>query len=154
MKVLVAVDQSEYARAISKFIIETQWSSNSEFVVLSAVESLKVGNIMAILPGPVLDEMFETNWKNAQTLVADTAKAIRDAVKSTQVREEVIEGRAAQVILQFSQDWEADLIVMGSHGRTGFSKLMLGSVSLSVTSHASCSVLIVRLKHGAPESQK
>ncbi len=149
MKVMIAVDESEYARAVGHFVAQSQWSTNSEFVVLSAVESLKVGSMMAVLPGPVLDEMFETSWKNAKKLVGDTANTIREQIKSAPVREEVIEGRAAQVILQFSQEWAADLIIMGSHGKTGFSKLMLGSVSLAVLSHASCSVLIVRLKSDA-----
>ncbi|HTZ49653.1 MAG TPA: universal stress protein, partial [Verrucomicrobiae bacterium] len=43
------------------------------------------------------------------------------------------------------EDWKADLIVMGSHGRRGFDRLILGSVSESVALHATCSVELVRI---------
>jgi nucleotide-binding universal stress UspA family protein len=149
MKVLIAVDESEYATAIGHFVAHDQWCPDAKFVVLSAVESLKVGNLMAVLPGPILDEIFEAKWKIAQKVVSATASSIRDAFMTATVQEEIIEGHPAETILQFSRDWDADLIVMGSHGRTGLNKLMLGSVSLAVVSHAPCSVVIVRLKVSA-----
>jgi len=47
-------------------------------------------------------------------------------------------------IIETAADWPADLIVMGSHGRRGFDRLLLGSVAESVLRHAQCSVEIVR----------
>ena len=145
MNILIAVDESEYAQAIVEFAAKSHWT-DSNIIVLSVVDPLKINSLMAVLPGPILDEMVEANLKRATTITASVANQIRSATKSCQVREEILEGKAAQVILEFAQEWKADLIVMGSHGKTGFSKLLLGSVSLAVTSHASCSVLIIRLK--------
>ena len=54
------------------------------------------------------------------------------------------EGDAATEILAGASASNADLIVMGSHGRTGLARLVLGSVSRNVLQHASCSVLVVR----------
>ncbi len=145
MKILIAVDESDYAQAIFDFVAKSHWT-DSDIVVLSVVDPLKINSLMAVLPGPVLDEMVEKNLQRAKTLTTSVANQIQSATKSCQVREEILEGKPAQVILEFAQEWKADLIVMGSHGKTGFSKLLLGSVSLAVTSHASCSVLLVRLK--------
>ena len=54
------------------------------------------------------------------------------------------EGDVRQVILEDAAAWPADMIVLGSHGRTGFNRFLLGSVSESVVRHAPCSVEIVR----------
>jgi nucleotide-binding universal stress UspA family protein len=50
----------------------------------------------------------------------------------------------SRAILAAADSWEADLIVMGSHGRRGFDRIVLGSVSESVAMHARCSVEVVR----------
>ncbi len=54
-------------------------------------------------------------------------------------------GRPADVIDAVAREWPADVIVMGSHGRGGLGRLLLGSVAAEVVSHAPCPVLIVRL---------
>jgi len=54
------------------------------------------------------------------------------------------EGDAATEILAAANAFEADLILLGTHGRTGVVRLVLGSVARNVLHHASCSVLVVR----------
>lgn len=54
------------------------------------------------------------------------------------------EGNAASEILGAARDSKADLIVMGTHGRTGLARLVIGSVARNVLQHAPCSVLVVR----------
>jgi nucleotide-binding universal stress UspA family protein len=49
-----------------------------------------------------------------------------------------------ELILEEAHKWGADLIVLGSHGRRGISRFLLGSVSEAVASHAHCSVEIIR----------
>jgi nucleotide-binding universal stress UspA family protein len=58
---------------------------------------------------------------------------------------DVRSGDPAHEIVQAASDWKADLIVMGSRGRTGLARLLLGSVARKVVAHAPCSVLIKRL---------
>jgi nucleotide-binding universal stress UspA family protein len=60
----------------------------------------------------------------------------------------VREGDARSAILDEADSWGADLIVVGSHGRTGLKRLVLGSVAAAVVAHAHCSVEVVR-RHGA-----
>jgi nucleotide-binding universal stress UspA family protein len=54
------------------------------------------------------------------------------------------EGDPADVIIQVANEQQADLIVVGSSGRTGIKRFLLGSVSSKVSHHAPCSVMIVR----------
>ena len=57
---------------------------------------------------------------------------------------ELREGDAATEILTAASASNADLIVIGTHGRTGLTRLILGSVARNVLQHARCSVLVVR----------
>lgn len=54
------------------------------------------------------------------------------------------EGKSADQILAAAREWEADIIVIGTHGRTGVSRLVLGSTAEAVVRHASCPVLVVK----------
>jgi nucleotide-binding universal stress UspA family protein len=55
-------------------------------------------------------------------------------------------GHPQTAIVDEAKKWRADLIVLGSHGRTGLTRLLMGSVAQSVVIHAPCSVEVMRLK--------
>lgn len=65
--------------------------------------------------------------------------------KGVRARGEVLTGRPAEAIVDAAQSKGSDLIILGSHGRTGLERILLGSVSERVIGHASCAVLVVRL---------
>jgi nucleotide-binding universal stress UspA family protein len=56
----------------------------------------------------------------------------------------VLSGKPADAIIETAKDKNADLIVVGSHGRTGLEKLLMGSVAERVIVLASCAVLVVK----------
>jgi nucleotide-binding universal stress UspA family protein len=58
------------------------------------------------------------------------------------------DGDAAAELIAAAREWKADLIVMGTRGRTGLTRLVLGSVARNVLHHAPCSVLVVREQSG------
>jgi nucleotide-binding universal stress UspA family protein len=60
------------------------------------------------------------------------------------VSEQLIEGDPKSQILDVAKEWKADMIVVGSHGRTGLNRFLMGSVSQGVVNHAHCSVEVVR----------
>jgi nucleotide-binding universal stress UspA family protein len=74
---------------------------------------------------------------------AAEAAAIFRAVGFT-AHSEVRAGSPASTIVAFAKEWDADLVIMGSHGRTGLARLLLGSVARNVLHHAGCSVLVDR----------
>lgn len=156
MKVLIAADEKNYANAILDFVKHHQWPADTSMVVLSVIEPVKVGNAMAVLPGPLLDDIFDANRKAAEEIVESTARTIRQTFKEMHVREVVKEGHAKSEILSYAHNWPADMIVVGSHGKGAMQRMLLGSVSSAVVEHARCSVMVVHLKPPAerPPAQK
>jgi nucleotide-binding universal stress UspA family protein len=78
--------------------------------------------------------------ERATQMVAQVAAKVRSA--GFKVTSSVEEGDARDVILNNAEGWNADLIIVGSHGRTGLDRFLIGSVSEAVARHARCSVEI------------
>ena len=70
------------------------------------------------------------------------------------VRHVLLQGDPAGEIIRFGRDTGIDLIVMGTHGRTGMERLLMGSVAEKVLRDASCSVLVVKLPRGIPAAER
>jgi nucleotide-binding universal stress UspA family protein len=70
--------------------------------------------------------------------------------QSLPVEHVLLEGDPATQIVQYARDNGIDLIVMGTHGRTGTERLLVGSVAEKVMRDSPCSVLVVKLPKGAP----
>jgi len=64
--------------------------------------------------------------------------------QSVQVTQEILSGSPRSAIAEEADRWQADLIVMGSHGYGAWHRFLLGSVSQAVVSRAQCSVEVVR----------
>ena len=78
----------------------------------------------------------------AESVVARAAGEL--ASQDVEVETYAQEGDPAQVILEVALEHDADLIVVGARGLTGFQRFLLGSVSSKLSHHAPCSVMIVR----------
>ncbi len=143
MKMLIAMDGSEFSQAALNSVISRPWNAGTEIKVLNVVEppALLMGREMA-----AYDPEFETVWKalreQAKDLVEKAATKLRAA--GFQVATELVEGDPKSQILDAAKEWHADMIVMGSHGWSGLSRFLMGSVSEGVVRHAHCSVEIVR----------
>ena len=117
---------------------------NTEVRVLHVLEppSLLMGREMG-----GYDPEFEAVWSalrdEAKALVEKTTTILRTA--GYQVTPALEEGDPKSKIVDLAAEWKADLIVLGSHGRKGLRRFLMGSVAESVARHASCSVEIVRL---------
>ena len=70
--------------------------------------------------------------------------AIADANPQLRVECHVVEGQPATTILEVARELACDIIVIGSHGRTGLNRLLMGSVAENVVRHATCPVLTVK----------
>ena len=81
--------------------------------------------------------------EEANALVAKAAGTLRSA--GVNVTTAIVQGDPKSIILDDAKTWGADLIVLGSHGRKGLERFLVGSVSEAVLRHAHCSVEIVRL---------
>ena len=84
--------------------------------------------------------------------IEEQLNKIRPKDPSIQVEHRFLKGVPAESILQCAKDEEIDLIVMGTHGRTGLSRLLMGSVAEEVVRRADCPVLT--LKHPVEETEE
>jgi len=145
MKILLALDDSEYSAAALKEIAKRPWPKGTTVRVLTVVEPFFP---IAVEPWYGGLESFERIDQEVQKSARDLTKKTAESLKKQGIRAESVvrQGDARSEIIGESEKWAADLIVMGSHGYTGIERLLLGSVALSVVSHAPCSVEIVRRK--------
>ena len=134
MKILVAVDGSEFAEAIADAVIAQYAAQDFEIKVLHVLEPTESCGYPVLTP--------ESQTKLGQELVDQVAKKLRAA--GFRVSANVVIGEARAAIIDSAKEWGADVIVVGSHGRTAIGRFLLGSVSSAVVRHAPCSVQVVR----------
>ena len=148
MKILLAVDGSEYSDAAIEEILKRPWPPKTEIKVVTAAELPVMVGIEPLGMSPDYFEVVGRAVRGAAQDVIDRALAKLDAIKdkSLKITTAIIEGTARQVIVDEADNWNADLIIMGSRGLGAWNRLLLGSVSNAVVHHAKCSVEIVRLK--------
>ncbi|HEY7288553.1 MAG TPA: universal stress protein [Vicinamibacterales bacterium] len=147
MKILLAIDDSACSNAAADAVIRQFRPRETEVRVLHVDEWPKglptsmqfAGGVSA---ADALCSLHETLRRKNKSLVADVARQLEDTGFSA--RTELRAGDASHEILDAAAEWQPDVIVMGSHGRRGFNRLVLGSVSDHVVRHADCSVEVIR----------
>jgi nucleotide-binding universal stress UspA family protein len=144
MSILLATDGSPCSIAAAKSIAERPWPEESEVRIVSVVEiSMPVTDPMYIDPD-LAQSLADERTKQAREAVQEAERIIaRGHLKMSSIQPV---GIPASIILQQVDNWRADLVVMGSHGRHGLERLLIGSVSESVAIHAPCSVEVIRRK--------
>lgn len=89
---------------------------------------------------------YPSMYVDLERIAQDELKMLRASISKTKdVSEKIARGTESEQILQYARSHSCDLIVMGTHGRTGIERLILGSTTEQVVRHASCPVLTVRL---------
>ncbi|HZT57899.1 MAG TPA: universal stress protein [Pyrinomonadaceae bacterium] len=147
MKILVATDGSKFSEGAVREVARRPWPKGSEARVIYVVEPTQPPP-PEMWAGAYEDYFAElSEWQRSQAREAlEAAKKILDARedKTLKVTVEMLTGQPKRRITEEAEDWGADLVVVGSHGYGYLDRLILGSVSQSVLSHAKCSVEIVR----------
>jgi nucleotide-binding universal stress UspA family protein len=109
---------------------------------MSAIQPYTPPATEVVLAGAMLEDMRQQQVSTAEEITGRAADALKKARLSTETT--VREGDPRSAIVDESDEWGADLIVVGSHGRTGLTRWLLGSVAQAIVGHASCSVEVVR----------
>ena len=147
MKVLLASDGSECSEAAARSIAARPWPLGSEFRVLSVAE-LAPGWFRNPYPPyfdpGAMEDLRGEAMKKAQEAVMAAELILSNANLPESGTVAVPSASLKELILAEADEWGANLIVLGSHGRRGASRFLLGSVSEPVAYHAHCSVEIVR----------
>ncbi len=144
MKVLVPVEDPLFAACIIDFIKQHRWPKGSEFLVVHVIEPTLLEHCSYPTLAPLLEVCDERIIAQATTLVNAVAQAINNAHPDATVAQEVVEAHVNDQIHRLAEKWNADLIVIGSHGRRGFNHFVLGSVSLALASEMTTPIVLVR----------
>jgi nucleotide-binding universal stress UspA family protein len=145
MRILLATDGSDYSVAATRSIADRPWPTDTEVRVVSVVDLVIPATDPWYAAGEVIDRIREENTR-ASNEAADAAQATLRAA-GLEAGSSVLAGKPKWRIVDEAKEWGADLIVVGSHGRRGMTRVLLGSVSEAVAMHAECSVEVVRMRH-------
>lgn len=148
MRILLATDGSPCSNEAIREIGRRPWPPASEITVLTAFE-LSVPPITGVwaLPPGYLDQIDQAMREQARVIVEKAVEKLKSELgEGVAVKGKSVPGPPGLVILDEAEKWDADLIVVGSHGYRAWQRFLLGSVSQSVVSNAKCSVEVVRCR--------
>lgn len=140
--VLVPLDDSPLSDHALEYALEQH--PDDDITVLHVLDFVEAGygaSMETALPG-YWEEWYESAKAESEDLFAD-AQATADEY-GVSLRTETLVGQPARSIVEFAQDEGVDHLVMGSHGRTGLSRIIVGSVAEKVVRRAPCPVTVVR----------
>ena len=150
MKILLATDGSDFSTAAAQSIADRPWPAGSQIRILSIAElpifenPMGASSLSAIYPATLLEELLESARKHAEDAVECARKILLAGNLQVLDSKPAPIGDPRILLLDLAKEWEADLIVLGSHGRRGMDRILMGTVSESVAIHAHCSVDVIR----------
>jgi len=144
MMILVGVDGSAHSQAALDYVKTMTWPKDTKVVVLSVSVPVIAYAAMDASGLTWMASAEEEMTTQAQDVAARVVREMRDAGFAAEAR--VVKGDPRDALVDTARSLHADLLVVGSHGRTGLAKLVLGSVATYVVTHAPCNVLVVKMK--------
>jgi nucleotide-binding universal stress UspA family protein len=143
MKILIAVDGSECSDVAVEEVAKRPWPSDSVMRIISVAETLPLEVLS--LPPRYREDIERAARHRAETIVERAIARLRDSdARFLPISSTVVIDSPKDAIIEESEHWGADLIVVGSHGYRGPGRALLGSVSQAVATQAKCSVEIAR----------
>ena len=147
MKIVIGVDGSKYSDAALDEVSQRAWPEGSQILVVLAFE-MPVAPTPEVwaLPADYFEQLDRAVRTQSDAIIEAAVEKLRSGLGETvEIKSKAILGSPKRVILDEADSFKADLIVVGSHGYPTWERLLLGSVSQAVVSHAKCSVEVVRL---------
>jgi nucleotide-binding universal stress UspA family protein len=140
MKILLAVDGSDYTRKMLDYVCTHQelFDTSHEFVLFHAVTPLPP-HAKASVGSATADDYYRDE---AQKVLEPAAAALQ--ARGITARREWRSGHAGETIARFAEQGGFDMLIMGSHGHGTIARLVMGSVSTEVLSRCRTPVLLIR----------
>ena len=164
MKVLIGYDGSEHSDAAIDDLRLAGLPRDTEVLIASVgdllMSSPELSEILSqALPSQRITSALEKAQTHAERVTkeaeeaADRAKTrVRELFPEWKVRADVMVGTPGWVLIDVADKWNADLVVVGSHGRSALKRLFLGSVSKRLVTDSHTSVRVARPRRGADDS--
>ena len=144
MRILIGVDDSPHSKAALDFVRRMVWPKNTKIMVISVAQPVAPAYTEIYVPASSAAELQEEVDRRHQ----DIASSAEDSLQGGGlfIEAKVLHGDPRVALAEAARSERADLVVVGSHGRTGIAKLFMGSVANHVVTHAPCSVMVVKLQ--------
>ncbi len=155
-KILVAIDDSELSNQAFEQGISLAKAFQADLHLVHVLLPLKkeYEDVSALAFGSsyypeVFDEALRKRWQTLEEEGLELLRTKERQATGAGIKTEFTQmlGQPGEKICELAQSWDADLIVMGSHGRTGLNEFFMGSVSNHVSHHAPCSVMLVHQRN-------
>ena len=145
-KILVAIDGSEHSFKASEYALELAKSFGAQLYAITVTYIPASDHLYQkeVLSKSLVEDSSNNSMKDAGNWFESfTQNAKEDNI---QLKTELINSARPvdYVILEYAEEQKIDLIVVGTKGRTGFKKLMLGSIASSIVTYAHCPVIVVK----------
>jgi nucleotide-binding universal stress UspA family protein len=138
MKILVALDQSQFAATVLEKALELAKQQGAALTIMTVAEDfMDIGDYLDT--NIVTDKLFAAARAAAEQAVA---KAKAAGVATDILVEQGVS--PADLIIRQAESGKFDMIIMGHQGKKGLSRFLIGSVAARVVAHAPCSVLVIR----------
>jgi len=140
MKVLIAVDNTVDSENTIRAVIDGIRHEETEVVVLHVLQPVEPS------APPEMAQGYAPELEDAKQAARAFVERVADKLRKNgfALQTEVRIGDVTQTILNRAAEWQADLIIVGSHGQRSIRDFLLGNVAESIARRASCSVAIVR----------
>jgi nucleotide-binding universal stress UspA family protein len=150
-KILVPIDGSHPSMDALEFAIEIAKKNKSQIIILTVIDFYKYPYLISstVLSPTFGMEKYMEEKKEVEKRMDELQEKYKQNIDSTDIGNivsEIIEGTksVAATIVEYAESENVDLIIIGSRGKTGFKKMLIGSVSMDVVKYAHCSVLVKR----------
>jgi nucleotide-binding universal stress UspA family protein len=144
MKVLLAIDDSPFSEAATQAMLRHGGPEQTEVYILHVVAPIEsYPSVSHAVHAHDMEAAHQAFIKRGEALVAHAAERLRNA--GFTVHTAVETGDPGPAIVAFAAQRQCDLIVVGSHGRKGLDRVLMGSVAEFVARHALSTVGIVRV---------
>jgi len=138
--VLVAYDDSPQAEQALSFAREA--FPDADLTLLTVIDPADAGSRRRLSLPPLGDEWLERARADAREHLAAAVERVDEPADGVETAIEI--GRPANVVVDYADEHDVDHVVMGSHGRSGVTRILLGSVAESVIRHSSVPVTVAR----------
>lgn len=139
-KILIAVDNSTCSEKAAKTGYEMASKFNAEVALINIIEPAPASVNPDFTLAPVFLEAYDNSEENSHLLLKEIESKHSNGIPTTYLS---IIDTASHGIIQQAEEWKAELIVIGTHGRGGLYHFLMGSVAEHVARKSACPVLIV-----------
>ena len=146
MRILITTDGSDFSKAAVEKCCQMVVRPEDTAIKIVSVYELTLPLDVFPTPTDFSERLENSAREQAEEFAEQAAAIIREYFPDSDIdlTLQIVVGAPEQILIEEAKEWNADLVVVGSHGRGFWGRMLLGSTTDALVHHAPCSVLVVR----------